>query len=285
MWAEGEEGMKQQSFSTMTVGEDYLKTLNLELLIGRDFSPGPEADRNVFIVNEAAAKLMGWGDNPVGKKVRFFHGKDDGMVIGMVKDFNFQSLHNNVEPLILIKPWQEGGFLHLKVKSEDLPNTITSIKEKWARFDPNHPFEYFFLDKRFDEQYRADETQQTLLSILSWVCIFISLLGLLGLSAFTAGQRTKEIGVRKVHGASILQIIYLLFREVMYLVIIAAICIVPISYYVISQWMSNFAYQTSISYTIFALVAGLALLFAFLTIGFHSLKTARMNPVNSLRSE
>lgn len=285
MWAEGEEGMKQQSFSMMNVGEDYLNTLKLELLVGRDFLPGPETDRNVFIVNEAAAKLMGWGDNPVGKKIRFFHGENDGQVIGMVKDFNYQSLHNNVEPLLLVKPWEEGGFLHLKLKSEDLPTTIASIKEKWSVFDPNHPFEYFFLDKRFDEQYRADETQQTLLSILSWVCIFISLLGLLGLSAFTAGQRTKEIGVRKVHGASIPQIIYLLFKDVMYLVIIAAIAIVPLAYYVITQWMSNFAYQTSIGYEIFVLVGVMALLFTFLTIAFHSMKTARMNPVNSLRSE
>jgi putative ABC transport system permease protein len=277
--------MKQQSFSMMNVGEDYLKTLNLELLVGRDFVPGPETDRNVFIVNEAAGKLMGWGDNPVGKKMRFFHGQNDGKVIGMVKDFNFQSLHNNVEPLVLVKPWEEGGFLHLKLKSEDLPNTIESIKEKWSVFDPNHPFEYFFLDKRFDEQYRADETQQTLLSILSWVCIFISLLGLLGLSAFTAGQRTKEIGVRKVHGASIPQIIYLLFKDVMYLVIIAAIAIVPLAYYFITQWMSNFAYQTKISFTIFGVVGVLALLVTFLTIAFHSLKTARVNPVNSLRSE
>ncbi|HOX83275.1 MAG TPA: ABC transporter permease [Chryseolinea sp.] len=286
MWAEGAEGMKQQAFTLMVVGEDYFKTMGIEILKGRDFLPGPKADvDDVFIANEAAAKLMGWGDDAIGKKVKFFHAKTDGQVVGLVKDFNFASLHNAVEPLIIIKAREEGGYLHLKVKGDDLINTVSYIKEKWLRYDPNHPFEYFFLDQRFDEQYRADETQYKLLSGLSWICIFISLLGLLGLSAFTAAQRTKEIGVRKVHGATIPNIIYLLFKEVMYLVVIAAIIIIPISLYTISQWMGNFAYQTNTNYMIFAVVGILALLFAFITVAFHSLKTARTNPVNSLRSE
>ncbi|MFN5170982.1 MAG: ABC transporter permease [Cyclobacteriaceae bacterium] len=286
MWAEGETGMKQQAFSMMNVGDDYLRTLDLKLLVGRDFLPGPKADiEDAFIVNEAAAKLMGWGSDPIGKKVRFFHGEKDGKVIGMVKDFNFQSLHNRVEPLLIVKPNQEGGFLHLKVKGDGLPTTLEEIKKRWAVLDPNHPFEYFFLDQKFDEQYRADETQQKLLAVLSWVCIFISLLGLLGLSAFAAVQRTKEIGIRKVHGASVPQIIYLLFKEVLLSVVIAAVAIVPVAYYIVSKWMSNFAYQTQINYWLFAMVATLAIVLAFLTVAVHSFNTARMNPVSSLRSE
>lgn len=286
MWAEGVGGMKQQAFNLMVVGEDYFKTMGIQLLTGRDFLPGPKADINdVFIVNEAAAKLMGWGKDPVGKKVKWFHAEKDGQVVGMVRDFNYASLHNAVEPLLIVKSDREGGHLHLRVSGDDLPETLSYIKEKWSGYDPNHPFEYFFLDQRFDEQYRADETQYKLLSGLSLVCIFISLLGLLGLSAFTAAQRTKEIGVRKVHGASIPNIIYLLFKEVMYLVIIAAVIIIPIAHYTISQWMSNFAYKMEINYLVFGVVGVLALLFAFITVTFHSLKTARMNPVNSLRSE
>jgi putative ABC transport system permease protein len=286
MWAEGEDGMKQQAFSMMNVGDDYLKTLDLKLLAGRDFLPGPTADvEDAFIVNEAAAKLMGWGDNPVGKKVKFFHAEKDGQVIGMVKDFNFSSLHNRVEPLLIVKPGEEGGFLHLKVKGEELPTTLEEIKKRWAVIDPNHPFEYFFLDQKFDEQYRSDETQQKLLAALSWVCIFISLLGLLGLSAFAAVQRTKEIGIRKVHGASVPQIIYLLFKEVMLLVLIAAIAIIPVAYYIVANWMSNFAYQTQINYLWFVLVAAMAIVLAFLTVAVHSFNTANMNPVKSLRSE
>jgi len=285
MWAESETGMKQQAFSLMFVGDEYIKTMGMELLTGRDFQVGPTADVNdVFIANEAAAKLMGWGNDPIGKKVKFFHAEKDGQVIGVVKDFNFKSLHNAVEPMLLIKVREEGGFLHLKIKG-DLPETIKFIEDKWTKLDPNHPFEYTFLDQKFNEQYKADEVQYKLLASLSYVCIFISLLGLLGLSAFTATQRTKEIGIRKVHGASIPTIIYLLYKDVMYLVIIAAVLVVPISYYMISQWLGNFAYQTKINSLLFVLVALMALLFAFFTVAFHSLKTARTNPVDSLKYE
>lgn len=286
MWVEGEEGMTQQQFSMMSVGDDYFKTLGIKILKGRDFQPGPKADtENVFICNQAAAKLMGWGDDPVGKKVKWFHGTVEGQVIAMVEDFNFKSLHNPVEPLLIIKTDYEGGFLHLKVAGQNLPETMDYIRTKWTGYDPNHPFEYFFQDQRFNEQYQADETQYKLLSNLSYICIFISLLGLLGLSAFTAAQRTKEIGIRKVHGASISSVIYLLYRDVMFLVIIAGVIVIPATYYVIQLWMGNFAYQTPLNYLTFGVVTVMALLFAFFTVAFHSLKTARTNPVDSLKYE
>jgi putative ABC transport system permease protein len=286
MWAEGDGVMKQQAFSMIAVGDDYFKTMGISVVKGREFQPGSNVDvDNIFMCNEAAAKLMGWGDEPVGKRVKWFHGETDGKIIGMVKNFNFSSLHNPIEPLLIVKSRKEGGFLYLQVAGENLPETMAYIKDKWAGFDPNHPFEYFFLDERFNEQYKADETQYRLLSSLSYICIFISLLGLLGLSAFAAAQRTKEIGIRKVHGASIPRIIYLLFKDIMYLVIVAAILVVLPSYYVVNHWMDNFAYQTTLNYTIFFIVAILALLFAFVTVAFHSLKTARTNPVDSLKYE
>ena len=285
MWAEHESGMKQQSFSMMFVGDDYLKTMGIQLAQGRDFQPGKADVDKSFIVNEAAVKLMGWEKDPIGKKIKFFHDKDDKHVVGVVKDFNFASLHNKVEPLILVRAGDEGGFLHLKVEGTDLPATVDYIRNKWAGYDAEHPFEFFFLDQRFNEQYHADEVQQTLLSTLAYICIFISLLGLLGLSAFTAAQRTKEIGIRKVHGASVPHIIYLLYKDIMVLVIIAAIIIIPLAIYTITGWMASFAYRTDLDYPLFAAVAGMALLFAFLTVAFHSLKTARTNPVDSLKYE
>lgn len=286
MWAESETGMKQQSFTLMFVGEEYLRTMNIELLKGRDFQPGPKADiEDVFIANEAAVNLMGWDKDPVGKKVKFFHGERDGQIIGVVKDFHFASLHNPVEPLLILKAREEGGFLHLKVRGENLPETMRFIEEKWSQFDPNHPYESFFLDERFNEQYRADEIQNTLLTGLSGICIFISLLGLLGLSAFSAAQRTKEIGIRKVHGASVPHIIFLLYRDVMYLIIVAAIAIIPLAHFLISGWLENFAYRAPLNYQLFALIAVLALVFGFLTVAFHSFKTARTNPVDSLKYE
>jgi len=287
MLAEGEQGMTQQAFGMMTVGDDYLKTMNLELIDGRDFTPGPaDAGRN-FIINEAAAKLMGWNDKAVGKKLRFFHDTDETkQVIGVVKNFNYNSLHNNIQPMIINRAEEQGGgFLHLKIAGGDLPKTLESIRETWTKYDSSHPYEYFFLDDKFNEQYKEDEVQHKLLSNLAYICIFISLLGLLGLSAFAAAQRTKEIGIRKVHGASIPQIIYLLYKEVMYLVLIAAVIVVPVGYYVMNGWLGNFAYKMPFNYLLFAFVAVLALVFAFLTVAFHSLKTARTNPVASLKYE
>lgn len=286
MMAESDEGMIQQRFNLISVGDDYFKTMGIKLVEGRDFQTGPKSDvNNIFICNRAAAKLMGWGDDPVGKKVKWFHGEEDGQIIGMVEDFNFMSLHNAVEPLLIIKSNEEGGFLHLKVSGDDLPATLDFIKTKWTGFDPRHPFEFFFQDQRFDEQYRADQIQYKLVSGLSFICIFISLLGLLGLSAFTAAQRTKEIGIRKVHGASIPKIIYLLYREVMLLVILSGVLVIPAAIYIINNWMDNFAYQTSLNYLTFLTVTGLALLVAFFTVAFHSLKTATTNPIQSLKYE
>jgi putative ABC transport system permease protein len=293
MWAEGEEGMKQQGFTMMFVGEDYLKTMNMKLSAGVDLPAGKAYERDSkFIANEAAVKLMGWdkdltdgAGDAIGKKVKFYHQEKDGQIIGVVKDFNFNSLHNPVEPLLIMKAGEHGGFLHLKVSSTNLPETMKFLQEKFSTYDPNHPFEYFFLDQKFNEQYKEDETQYSLLSSLSWICIFISLLGLLGLSAFSANQRTKEIGVRKVHGASVTQIIYLLFKDIMYLVVIAAVLVVPVVLVVIREWLGNFAYQVEISYLTFIVVGALALIVTFVTVAFHSLKTARTNPVVSLKYE
>jgi putative ABC transport system permease protein len=287
MMAETDEGMTQQRFITMHVGDDYLKTMNLQLIDGRDFVSGDADAGKNFIINEAAAKKMGWNDKAVGKKLRWFHDTDETKkVVGVVKDFNFNSLHNQIEPLVINRAdGQGGGFLHLRVAGGDLPKTLESIKETWTKYDIAHPYEYSFLDDRFNEQYKEDEVQYTLLSNLSYICIFISLLGLLGLSAFTATQRTKEIGIRKVHGASIPSIIYLLYKDVMYLVLIAAVIVVPVGYYVINGWLGNFAYQKPINFVLFALVGVFALALAFITVAFHSMKTARTNPVESLKYE
>jgi putative ABC transport system permease protein len=285
MWAETDAGMKQQAFNMMNVGDDYFKTLGIKVIAGRDFTPGKnDSHGDVFIINEAAARLMGWKD-PVGKKVKFFHAEKDGKVVGMVKDFNYTSLHDEVEPLLIVKPGDNGGSLYLKVSGDHLPETIETIRKKWTKLDPGHPFEYFFLDQKFDEQYKADETQFRLLSGLSSVCIFISLLGLLGLSAFNAAQRTKEIGVRKVMGATIPQIVYLLFKDVMILVLLASVIVVPVALYTMTQWISNFHYRIPIGAELFVVVTVLALVFTFVTVAFHSLRIARTNPVDSLKYE
>lgn len=284
MWIEGKDGLRQQGATLMFVGDDYLKTMGMTLVKGRDFQPGPTADvENAYIINEAAARLF--GNDPLGKNIKAFHGEVPGQVIGVVKDFNFQSLHNRVVPLLMLKAQSPGGYLHLKVTRDQLPQTMENIRKIWTRYNPAHPFEYAFLDHRVEEQYREDAAQNTLLSVLSFICVFVSLLGLVGLSAFNATQRTKEIGVRKVLGASVRSIIILLSRQVIVLVILASVIAIPVSGWIVMQWMERFAYQAQPDAMVYFVVVAAATGIVFITILFQSLKTARANPVESLKCE
>ena len=293
---EVDSGLTMQEFRTLSVGEDYLATMDMTLLAGRDFREGfaGDTDGQSFIINETTARRLGWYvperpgatlDDALRGKIKFFHGEALGNVIGVVRDFNVSSLHNPIEPTIMIPNPNAGDTFYARLRGEDLPETVAHIRERWATYDPNHPFEYSFLDEDVDELYRADERQSALISVLSGLCLLISLLGVLGLSAFTAEQRTKEIGVRKVLGASVPHIVYLLFKDVMVLVIIASLLAAPIAYWLINRWLQDFAYRTDLNVGLFILAGGAALLIAFLTMSFHSLKTARLNPVVSLRYE
>ena len=293
---EVDSGLTTQNFNTLSVGEDYLSTMGITLLAGRDFHKGfaGDTDGQSFIINETAAKRLGWYKpeqegatiaNALNGKIKYFHGEELGNVIGIVHDFNVSSLHNAIEPTIIIPNPNAGGTFYARLKGENLPETMDYVREKWVAYDPNHPFEYSFLDEGFDELYRSDERQSALISILSGICLLISLLGILGLSAFTAEQRTKEIGVRKVLGASVPHIVYLLFKDVMVLVVIASLLAAPIAYWLIEHWLQNFAYRVDINVLLFVLAGIAALSVAFVTTSFHSLKTAQPNPVDSLRNE
>ncbi len=294
---ETDSAMDNRAFNIVNVGKDYIKTMGMTLLAGRDFPEhltGEENGRD-FIINETAAKALGWYqpaqkgaklEDALDKQMTFFRREVPGRVIGIVQDFNISSLHNAVEPTVLV-PHNEtsGSYFYARLRGENLSQTIDYIREKWATYDPAHPFEYSFLDQKFNEQYQADERQSALISILSGICLMISSLGVLGLSAYTAEQRTKEIGIRKVLGAKISQIVYLLFSDVMYLVIIASMIAAPIAYTLMTYWLQDFAYKTDINFLLFILAALAALVIAFLTMSFHSLKTAQRNPVDSLRNE
>ncbi len=287
MYGKSETGMqKQGGILGNFVGDDYLKTLGITLVSGRDFKPGDGVDEDgIYIANEAVVKLMGWGNDALGKKVTFWEGMNPGKVVGVVKDFNTSSLHQSVNPMFIVKGHWSTGYFQIRLRAGHIPQTLEYVKNKWSGIDPNHPFEYFFLDQRFNEQYKEDEVQNKLLSILSYICVFISLLGLIGLSAFTATQRTKEIGVRKVLGANIPDIIFLLSKEALSLIVISSILVIPFSYWIIKLWLQNFAYQMPLNYLLYGVVTIVALMLVFLTVLFQSLKTARCNPADSLKYE
>ncbi len=286
MRVEGKNGMESATFNLMFVGEDYLKTMGMKLTDGRDFDKARPTDlTSGIIINEAAARHLGW-DKPLNKKMTF---DDPNMpelrVIGVVKDFNTHSLREPIAPMVMVRNPRNGGTLHLRMSGQNLPETMEFVQKKWSDSGSRLPFQYRFLDESFNKLYASDERQSRLIGVLAYICAFISGLGLLGLSSFTVSQRTREIGIRKALGASVSQIVYLMFKNVMVLVLIAGVVASPLAYYLIQKWLGNFAYQTSINPLIFVLSGVLALLFAFLTISFHSIRAAHANLVNSLKYE
>lgn len=285
------------TFPVLFVGDDYLKTMNMELAAGRDFDKNQKTDETqAVIVNESMVAKMGWAD-PIGRTVTLpLPGSTQQKVIGVVKDFNAFSLHSAVEPTVIfhknVNPFlaAQGGFasFHVHVRGDALSNSMDYLEQTFTEQDPTHPFEYRFLDTRAEELYREDTRQSKLTGILSYICIFISCLGLLGLASFSTSQRIKEIGVRKVLGASIFQLVYMIFKDVLVLIIVGFIVSVPVSYYVIEQWLQEFAYQMPLAQTLAfsALLSGiLAIVVAFLTVSYHSLRAASQNPVKALRYE
>lgn len=264
---------------------DFIPHYNIEVVAGRAYSREFVTDSvSSLLVNEAAARSFGYA-NPadiIGK--RFQQWGREGTIIGVVKDFNYMSLHQAVAPLTL-RYSQFGKYLSMKVKSSNMQQGISNIEQKWAELAPHRPFLYTFLDESFNTQYEADIKFRKLFTLFSFLAIFIACLGLLGLATYSAVQRTKEIGVRKVLGAEVSSIVKLLSIDFIKLVLIAIVVATPFSWYVMDKWLHVYAYQIDISWWIFALAGGIALSIALATVSFNAIKAARANPVKSLRTE
>lgn len=286
---EGKEGIEPVPVSYMLVDHDYLDVMNIELLEGRNFELGRSTDStNSMIVNEKFVLDRGW-DEPIGKKFVIHEdslgNQEFGQIIGVVKDFNTHSLH---EPMLPVALWlQDRGAsnLFIKIKGGNTAGTISWLSEQWRDMMSDVPMDFSFLDDSLNELYNADERQSKLLFWLSIVCGLISCLGLFGLASFTTAQRTKEMGVRKIMGASVSQIVGLLFKEVMAVVAVAAVVAVPMIYWSYNTWSAGFAYHLGMDFAIVLLVTVLAVIVAFVTISFHASRLALSNPVNSLRME
>ncbi len=291
LWFPGANPTKDESyvFSEFRIDHDYLKTLDIEIKEGRDFSREFPSDSSAIIINEAAAVRLGWSE-PLGMKLSTYGGSQENPtvetfnVIGVVKNFHFQNLRNTIEPLIF-ELNRSRGFLSLKVKGENIPSTIDFLRDKWIEFAPGQPFEYSFLDERFNDMYESEQRLGSIFGVFAFLAIFIACLGLYGLAAFTAEQRRKEIGVRKVLGASIMSIITLLSKEFLKLVGIAFIIAAPISYYFMSEWLQDFENRTNINFMVFLLAGIIALVIAWVTMSFQSWNAARVNPAHSLKDE
>jgi putative ABC transport system permease protein len=267
--------------SQMSVERNFLEVMDLPLVAGSGFT-GTPADSTNFILNETAIQQMGVKD-PVGKRFTF-HGMN-GTIVGVVKDFHFKNLSEKIEPIILFHwpLWREK--MYVRTTAGDAPKAIAAAEKIWNQYNPGYPFAYSFMDEEFNRMYQTDQTVGNLFNLFAAIAIVISCLGLFGLAAFTAEQRTKEIGIRKVLGASVNNIVLLLSAAFVRLVLLAFIIATPIAWYAMRQWLENFAYSIDISPWVFAVAGFIALLIAFLTVSWQAVKAALMNPVKSLRSE
>jgi putative ABC transport system permease protein len=266
---------------------EFVKTLGLKIIAGRDFSPQfPSDSSKAILINRTAAQMLGLKpEQAIGKWIKDT-GRDTAnrTIVGVVEDYNFLSLKEHMDALV-ISPSEDRRVILIKLKLGNIQAGMAAIKAEYARVAPVYPFDYTFLDQKFAVEYKTDIRQQAILNIFSALAIFIACLGLFGLASFTATQRTKEIGVRKVLGSSVQNIVLLLSRDLLKPVFIATLIAIPIGYYCMNRWLQNFAYRTPLSWWIFIAAAAVTFGIALITISFRSVKAALSNPVKSLRSE
>jgi ABC-type antimicrobial peptide transport system permease subunit len=284
MWSnfnwEGKSPQQEVRMILCTVHYAYLKTLKMEMVEGRWFSEKFPTDPQNYVLNETAIKTMGI-QSPLGK--RFSFEGQEGSIIGVVKDCHLSSLHHEKKPVV----YNFSMFPHImvRIKPENVSKTINFIENQWKQIVPHIPFQYFFLDEAIDNIYKSEQQLGSLFKYFTFLAIFISSLGLLGLASHMAERRTKEIGTRKVFGASISGIVLLLSKEFVKWVIVALIVACPIVWYVMNKWLENFGYRITIEWWIFLLGGGLAMVIAVFTVSYQTIKAARANPVDSLRHE
>ncbi|MBN2345973.1 MAG: ABC transporter permease [Candidatus Aminicenantes bacterium] len=281
------EGRGPEDYVTMTdecIDYNYFSTLGMRIVQGRSFDKRFPADRENYILNEEALRITGLSA-PIGKMFSVW--EDKGRIIGIVGNANASPLHRPIEPVVYTMSERHGGleYIFVKIRPEDIPGTIAYLKRTAAQFAPNDIFEYSFLDEEFNRLYAEDRRSGSIYRYFAILAIFISCLGLFGMAAFTAEQRTREIGIRKVLGASISRIVSMLSREFLLLLIAANAISWPVAYYLMDRLLSDYAYRTPLSVWIFPAAGVATMLVALLTVSFQALRAARANPVDSLRHE
>jgi ABC-type antimicrobial peptide transport system permease subunit len=278
---EGKKAGDDVLFYTLGADEDYAKTFQLEIKEGRYFSSEFSTDNTAIVINEQAAKIMGFKD-PVGEIITTPQ-RSELTIIGVVKDFHFKSLHYKIEPLIMQIAASNTFFI--RMKSEHVTSTIESVRKMYNAFKPDIPLDFHFLDDDYNNLYLSEQRMGKIFGYFSFLAIIISCLGLIGLSSFMTERRTKEIGIRKINGAKSIEIFSSLSGEYIIWVMISIIIACPVAWYVMNKWLQNFAYRTNLSWRVFAIAGVIALLIALLTVSFQSYRAASKNPVEALRYE
>jgi putative ABC transport system permease protein len=282
-YPEGKSTQEGLYFWRMYTAYDLQETMQLEVVKGRFYSKEFSTDQEAVIINETGAKELGWKD-PIGKQISMTDGPDY-TIIGVVKDFHFHSLYKNIEPLAIMLD-ERGTFMMLvRFRGENVKKTLAFVEEKWKFYTSGRPLDYSFLENKIENIYNAEESTRVILSIFSAIGIILACMGLLGLASFVAAQRTKEIGIRKVYGASVSNIMSLLLRKFVGLLIIANIAAWPIAWFVMNKWLEIFAYRTKLEISMFIIAAILTGAITLLTVSSQTIKASYANPIDSLKYE
>ncbi len=296
-WENGKEAAQENmvSIQNWQIDYDYIKTFGMKIVAGRDFSIDFLSDSTAVILNEAAVKAFGFANDPVGSKINSFGGDlNDGVdrenlriltVIGVVENFHFESMKQNVTPVMLYLSKNPGGYISFRFQSANASEVISLLERTWKAMAPDQPFTYSFLDERFGKMYAAETRLSHLIGIFSVIAIVIACLGLFALTAFTAEQRTKEIGIRKILGASVSSIVLMLSKDFGKLVVLAFVLATPLAWWSVNSWLEDYQYKVEVGWYIFALAGGVTFIIAWLTMSYQSIKAAISNPVDALRNE
>jgi putative ABC transport system permease protein len=284
---------KQMAVYADHVDEDYVATVGLQMIAGRDFTSQDIKDasnddyqKNIyhFILNESAAKQLGWTAQEAPGKKMFLGNERPGIVAGVVKDFHFESLHTPIKPFVLFpEVWKRQ--LLVKVSGGHLQQTISHLESSWKTLVPYRPFEFHFLDEDYNKLYSSEIRLGTIMDLFAGIAIVLACLGLFGLSAYTVQQRVKEIGIRKVLGGSVSNIVITLSRDFILLTGIAIFIAIPAAWWASAKWLESFSYRTSVTWNVFVIAALATILLAIITVSFQAIRAAIANPVKSLRTE
>lgn len=278
----GKSAKERMVITQLSADKDFIPTMGITFLEGGNFT-GTPADSSKYILNETAVKKMGLHTPYVGQEISFHETK--GTIVGVVKDFNFQSLKNEISPLIFYTFWNNKNILYVRTTGQKAQQAIAAAEQQYKKYAADVPFTYSFLDKRFEEKYISDQRSGMLFKVFAGIAILISCLGLFGLATYTAEVKRKEIGIRKVLGSSISGIVQLMSKDFLKLVLISIIIAIPVGWWAMSKWLEGFAYRTDIKWWVFAIAGSMALFIALVTVSFQAIKAAIANPVESLRSE
>ena len=273
---------------TNIVDHDYISTMEMQIIEGREFDREFATDSSAVIINEALKKKLGW-EKPLNKKITGFgsDGEFDLNVIGVVRDFHFRSLHDVVEPSLMFITSNHARNLNIRLHAGDVQEQVRLIREKWQEIETSIPFDYYFLDEDFNSQYKAEQRIGEIFIYFTFIAILIACLGLFGLASYNAEQKTKEIGIRKALGSSIQKIVFMLSKQFTKWVIIANVIAWPLAWYFINDWLGNFAYSIKILdyWWIFMVSAILSIFIAILTVSYQAIKAALANPVDAIKYE